>query len=378
MINKNKDIRPIAFYLPQYHPIPENDIWWGKGFTEWTNVVQGKPLFRGHYQPHIPADLGFYDLRLPETRQAQADLANEYGIYGFCYYHYWFHGRRLLELPFNEVLKSGKPDFPFCLCWANESWMRNWDGTSGNKLLEQTYSQEDDLKHIQWLIKAFSDERYIRINNKPLFLVYRASQLPDPLRTTQVWREECKRLGIGNIFLCKVENFKKDQNDPKAIGFDASVEFQPNYDILSEATKSKYKLNRIIVYILKYIASKLNKFLRLNNRYADEVFDYSNVVNILLHQPSPPYVRFPCVTPSWDNSPRRKTGAFILHNSTPEFFEKWLRGTIEKSNLLSQQHRYIFINAWNEWAEGNHLEPCQRWGTAYLEAVRRVIQDNSK
>ena len=187
------DIRPIAFYLPQFHPTPENDEWWGKGFTEWTNVTKARPLFPGHYQPQLPADMGFYDLRLPEAREAQAALAREYGIHGFCYYHYWFNGRRILERPFNEVLASGKPDFPFCLCWANENWTRVWDGGEKNVLLEQKYSHEDDLAHIESLIPAFRDERYIRIDGKPLFLVYRTGLLPNPARTAEIWREAAKR-----------------------------------------------------------------------------------------------------------------------------------------------------------------------------------------
>src|SRR5215475_4957626 len=180
--------RLVAFYLPQYHPIPENDEWWGTGFTEWTNVVSAKPVFAGHYQPHLPADLGFYDLRLPEVRQAQADLARNHGIHGFCYYHYWFQGRRLLRRPFDEVLRSGQPDFPFCLCWANENWTRVWDGSDKKLLIEQTYSADDDLAHIRWLAPAFRDPRHIRVEGKPLFLVYRARKLPDPLRTTSLWR----------------------------------------------------------------------------------------------------------------------------------------------------------------------------------------------
>lgn len=200
-------VRAIAFYLPQYHPVPENDEWWGKGFTEWRNVSKARPLFPGHYQPHLPADLGFYDLRLPEVREAQAELARAHGISGFVYYHYWFNGRRILERPFNEVLQSGKPDFPFCLCWANENWTRIWDGGDKHILLEQKYSAQDDLAHIQSLIPAFRDERYIRVNGKPLFLVYRAELIPDPVRTAAIWREAAIKAGVGDLYLARVESY---------------------------------------------------------------------------------------------------------------------------------------------------------------------------
>src|SRR5580704_8011423 len=214
--------RALAFYLPQFHPIPENDEWWGKGFTEWTNVVKAKPWFSGHYQPHVPTDLGFYDLRLPETREAQADLARQYGIYGFCYYHYWFHGRRLLERPFNEVLTTGRPDFPFCLCWANENWTRRWDGAERQILVKQTYSQQDDLEHIRWLLNAFDDRRYIRLEGKPLLLVYRAGDLPSPSRTAEAWRGEARKAGIGDIFLCSILSHSPTSRvDPALLGFDA-------------------------------------------------------------------------------------------------------------------------------------------------------------
>ena len=187
------DLRLIAFYLPQYHPIPENDEWWGKGFTDWRNVARAKPLFRGHPQPHLPGELGCYDLRDSRARAAQAALAREHGISGFCYYHYWFSGKRLLERPFQEVLSSRKPDFPFCLCWANENWTRAWDGRNQEIIVEQTYSHEDDRAHIRTLVPAFRDDRYIRIHGKPLFLVYRAEDLPEPARTAAIWREEAQR-----------------------------------------------------------------------------------------------------------------------------------------------------------------------------------------
>lgn len=354
----------IAFYLPQYHPIPENDEWWGKGFTEWTNVTKAKPLFSEHYQPHLPSDLGFYDLRLSEVRQAQADLAKEYGIYGFCYYHYWFNGKHLLERPFNDVLNSGKPDFPFCLCWANENWTRRWDGKEQNLLLQQVYSEEDDRLHMQWLAKAFSDRRYIRVNGKPLFLVYRATKIPNPKQTVKIWRDEAKRLGIGEIFLCRVESFAGEQEDPGLIGFDASVEFQPDWTQLGLPLQKGR---------LWHLARKLG--LAHQAYGIHNIYDYSNVVKLMLAKSNPTYQRFSCVTPSWDNTARRKAGAIILQNSTPQLYEYWLRRIVDKtldSNFSTE--KIIFINAWNEWAEGNHLEPCQKWGHAYLEATRTAVR----
>ena len=358
-------IKAIAFYLPQYHPIPENDKWWGKGFTEWTNVTKAKPLFPGHYQPHLPADLGFYDLRLPEVRQAQAELAREYGIYGFCYYHYWFNGKRLLERPFNEVLKTEKPDFPFCLCWANENWTRAWDGQEKHTLIKQNYCEEDDRQHIRWLVKAFRDPRYIRIEGKPLFLVYRANKIPNPLVTTSIWRDEARKLGVGELFLCRVESFPDEHDDPTQLGFDAAVEFQP--DQLGRGTP----LRQGKPWRLARTLGLSNKAYRENR-----IYDYSSFVAKMLQKKEPPYLRFRCVTPFWDNTARRQNNALILKNSTPEMYENWLRSIFELTQKKSGE-QLVFINAWNEWAEGNHLEPCQNWGHAYLEATRRVVMDYS-
>ena len=362
----NNNIKAIAFYLPQYHPIPENNKWWGKGFTEWRNVTKAQPLFPGHYQPHLPADLGFYDLRLPEVRQAQADLAREYGIYGFCYYHYWFNGKRLLERPFNEVLASGKPDFPFCLCWANENWTRRWDGQEKDILMQQIYTEEDDRLHIQYLAKAFKDPRYIRIDGKPLFLVYRAKRLPNPHKTTQIWREEAHKLDIGEIFLAKVESFKNEHTDPRLIGFDAAVEFQPDWAHLGGVHLQSRKPWKI--------ARKLGL---ANQAYAvNKIYDYSAIVERMLSKSIPPYLRFPCVTPSWDNTARRKTDAAILKDSSPQLYEYWLKNIIKNYSSQEYDDKLVFINGWNEWAEGNHLEPCQKWGRAYLEATRRAIKSS--
>ena len=353
--------RFLAFYLPQFHPIAENNEWWGPGFTDWTNVVRARPVVRGHYQPHIPADLGFYDLRLAEARAAQAAMAAEYGIDGFCYYHYWFHGRRLLERPFDEVLRSGQPDFPFCLCWANENWTRTWSGRDGEVLVRQTYSERDDLTHIRWLAEAFSDPRYLRIRGRPVFLVYRASSIPDTARTTDTWRREAVRLGVGDPYLCLVHSFDADRLDPGPLGFDAAVKFAPDWRIVRKPNGSRARRGSRRVFHPR-------SPYRVNT-----LRDYRSVVTDSLRQPNPDYRLYPCVSPGFDNTPRRPTGATVLLNSSPEAYETWLRETVERFEPFGPEEDLVFVNAWNEWAEGNHLEPCQRWGKAYLEAHARVV-----
>jgi lipopolysaccharide biosynthesis protein len=361
MTESKDDIRLIAFYLPQFHPIPENDRWWGKGFTEWRNVAKARPLFPGHYQPHLPGELGFYDLRLPEVREAQADLARAHGISGFCYYHYWFNGKELLERPFQEVLASGKPDFPFCLCWANENWTRAWDGRDRHILIEQKYSHEDDRRHIRALLPALRDERYIRIHGKPLFLVYRPENLPEPAVTAEIWREEAQRAGAGDLFLAKVESFV-GALDPREIGFDAAVEFSPNWrDTVDLMYRSGgYRL--------------LTKLGLLGGVYRkNEIVRYEGFVDRTLAKPFPQYKLFRCVSPGFDNTPRRAEKAVIFMGAGPESYERWLgeavRMTVER---YQGDDRLVFINAWNEWGEGNHLEPDAKFGRAFLEATLKA------
>ncbi|MEP7337480.1 MAG: glycoside hydrolase family 99-like domain-containing protein [Acidobacteriota bacterium] len=359
MIEQGKKTQLIAFYLPQFHPIPENDEWWGSGFTEWTNVVRAKPRFRGHDQPQLPADLGFYDLRLPEVRNAQASLAAEYGIDGFCYYHYWFNGRRLLERPFNEVLQSGEPDFPFCLCWANENWSRRWDGLDNQILLSQQYSAKDDIAHIRALVPALTDPRYIRLDGRPLFLVYRAGLLPDALATTERWRAEYYRLTKEELFLCRVIRTTQEIGDPRQSGFDAAVEFHPFWEYL------RFPLPNGVLGRLARRARLLGK------AYGGQlVYDYREYVDRALCCPLPDYPNIPCVFPSWDNSARRERAAVLIHSS-PAKYQQWLTAAIKQAEArpVYNQHRLVFINAWNEWAEGAYLEPSQKWGRAYLEAT---------
>jgi lipopolysaccharide biosynthesis protein len=351
--------RFIAFYLPQFYPTPYNDAWWGKGFTEWNNVVKGRPRFRGHYQPHLPADLGFYDLRLSETREAQAELATQFGVYGFCYYHYWFSGKRILERPLDEVLASGKPGFPFCICWANETWKKSWIGRNTVTLLEQTFSFEDDLAHIRHLLPVLADSRYIRIEGRPLLLVYRVELLPEPRRTAEIWRNEAIKAGLGDLFLVNVQSTYLPQGtSPDTVAFDAAVRFEPRAQPAAPT----------IVRAWRTLKSPIH-----NDRFTH----YKQLYRHWKDAPQPLYRHFECVTPMWDNTARRPRRAGIVHGSTPELYERWLAHAVERSTPDRDHQRWVFINAWNEWGEGCHLEPCQKWGTAYLEATQRVYQQTA-
>jgi len=356
--------RVIAFHLPQFHPIPENDVWWGPGFTEWSNVARGRPLFSGHYQPRLPADLGFYDLRLAEARARQAELARDYGVHGFCYYHYWFAGKRLLERPAEDVLASGEPDFPFCLCWANENWTRRWDGLEQEVLIEQDYSDADDEAHFRHLCRFFRDPRYIRVNGRPLFLLYRASALPNPPRTLDIWRRVAEAEGVGEMFLCRVEKSKQDRGDPRGDGFDAGVEFHPRLDELR------------IPAVRSSLAWKVSRRLGLTNRaFRDHwVLRYPDVVEAFRDDPPTDYPRFECVFPGWDNSVRRKKGAVVMIDESPPVYGDWLADRLNRARPIDGEPGFVFVDAWNEWAEGAHLEPCSRWGRAYLEATHRAVQ----
>ncbi len=360
-------LRALAIHLPQFHPIPENDEWWGKGFTEWRNVTKAKSKFEGHYQPHLPADLGFYDLRLAESRNAQAALAKEYGISGFCYYHYWFNGRQVLETPVREILASREPDFPFCLCWANENWTRNWDGEFKNVLLEQKYSHEDDLQHIQFLFDYFKDERYIKVDGKPVFIVYRTELFPDIKRTAELWREEALKCGFKGLYLISCENFKTN-TPPEEMGFDASFNFFPNHYGMP-----LYVIPGKIETLLHKIGIKKSPYL------SDLIWNYIDVVNKQINNPQTVlYKRFPGLTPMWDNSARRREKAVILHNSSPNEYKRWLSHIVKTFKPFSKEENFVFINAWNEWAEGNHLEPCQKWGKQYLEATKNILNHSNE
>lgn len=359
-------IKPIAIYLPQFHPTPENNEWWGEGFTEWTNVTKAKPLFKGHYQPQLPTDLGFYDLRLEESRMQQEALAKEYGIYGFCYYHYWFNGKRILHEPLDRKLKNPKEDLPFMLCWANETWSRRWLGEETEILIKQEYSEEDDLNHIKWMIEAFKDERYITINNRPVYMIYRPMDLPDIKKTLLVWRQECIQAGIENPYFI-ASNSHAGKLDLREYGFDAIMNFEPQLGILEDFSsdeKSIRKLNRNI------------KLGVLNSTY--KIYDYKDVKQKMAERKLT-YPYLPCSFVSWDNSARRGKNGIVIKNTDPEIFENYLKLEIqklEKMKFESNAENLIFINAWNEWAEGNHLEPCVKFGNSFLNAVKSAVNES--
>ena len=355
--------RIIAFYLPQYHPFKENDEWWGKGFTEWRNVTKCKPRYWRHYQPHLPADLGFYDLRIPEVRQAQADMAREYGIYGFCYYHYWFNGHLLMERPLNEVLQSKEPDFPFMICWANENWTRAWDGGEKKILISQNYSEEDDRQHILYLLEnIFCDPRYIRVDGKPVFAIYRSSAFPNMKRSIDIWREEARKKGI-ELYLCRVESFNEAGEGYLQDGFDAAIELPPH-------NIKDYVANKLL---LRRALNKVSRVVFKRNLFPN-IISYRKYSDYMCKQKSPDYKRYSTVTPMWDNAARRKYTFFALKGSTPSLYYKWLNHIMKSFRPYSKEENFVFINAWNEWAEGNHLEPDLKWGRKYLEMTKIAIK----
>lgn len=361
-------IKPIALYLPQYHVIPENNEWWGNGFTEWTNVKKAVPRFQGHYQPHIPLGKKYYDLSDPNVMIEQTKLAKKYGIYGFCFYHYWFNGKLLLEKPLHNMLGNSEIDFPFCLCWANENWTRRWDGTEKKILIKQEYHWEDDISHIQYLMQFFKDPRYIRIDNKPVFLLYRAELHPNIKVVSEMWNEEARKNGFEGLYLIAMENFTRNV-DPQEYGFNAAMEFAPDATLKG---KKIYKRN-----ILKY---RFGKFLHStgiikNKIYENGIYDYITLKNNIISRTRRNYTYFRCVCPSWDNSARREKNAILFTGSSPQAFGEWMKAMVNYSREnLPRDNQFIFINAWNEWGEGCHLEPDEKWGFQYLEAVRDALR----
>lgn len=383
-MNKN---RVIAFYLPQFHPIPENDTWWGPGFTEWTNVAAARPLFRGHVQPRIPADLGFYDLRLPETREAQAALAREAGIEGFCYYHYWFgNGRQLLERPFNEVVSSGKPDFPFCLCWANHTWATStWTNAKSRKddshiLMEQLYlGADDNLAHFNSLLKAFRDTRYIRVDGKPLFAVFDPFHFEGAEEFMAQWRKLARENGLPGIhFVAVVRTANptsyaktriKGDSDPEAVAVNRVESIlSQGYDAVT-TDNHQYAQIRARGLVSNAIHDFMAQYLGIKHPFCIRQSEINNYLLLELEKRENVY---PTLIPNWDRTPRSKEDTIYV-NSTPKEFEKLAARAFDIVAHKDEQHRIVFLKSWNEWGEGNYMEPDRQYGHGYIEALRRAI-----
>lgn len=353
--------RIIAIHLPQFYPFKENDEWWGKGFTEWRNVAAAKPRFKGHYQPHIPSDIGFYDLRLHESRMEQEKLAKEYGIYGFCYYHYWFSGKLIMEKPVEAKLAEPEEDFPFMLCWANVSWARNWEGGNNVILMEQKYSHEDDIAHFNYLLPFFKDPRYIRVNGKPVFAIHSTDIIPDIEERIKFWKQMAKENGF-DLYFCRFEPNEKVGKQYMTPSMDAAVEFQP----FNMADYRRKHLN------MKMVLRKI-----LGGKEVSNIYSYKKYVNYqCTRNYKTDYKEYPSLFPNWDNASRRVNRPFMaFHKSTPALFEKWLSHVYTHFIPYSEEENLIFINAWNEWAEGCHLEPDLKYGRSYLEVIKKVISE---
>ena len=385
MSEQKRKARVIAFYLPQFHPIPENDEWWGKGFTEWTNVGKAKPLFKGHYQPRVPADLGYYDLRMPEVREAQAQMAKEAGIEGFCYWHYWFgNGKRILERPFNEVLESGKPDFPFCLGWANHSWTnKTWEvGTRKVKestLLEMVYNKEEYIKHFNEILPAFKDKRYIQVDGKPLFLVFRPLEIPDPKEFIDLWQSLAKEHGLNGIHFVGISpSIDVDKQSTlnvlkRKIPSEGDVLypnlFAQGFDAINSRGVFRAELlarslfNIVKRYVLRvlfnhFVLAKMPQ-KEINKYMYDE---YDKLENV-----------YPTLLPNWDRSARSGKQARIYTDSTPEVFKEQLLSALSLLEDKNDEHKILFLQSWNEWAEGNYVEPDLKYGHGFLDVIQECI-----
>lgn len=358
--NNPKRGKIIAFYLPQFHPIKENNEWYGEGFTEWTNVGKAKPLFRGHYQPQVPADLGYYDLRVPETREAQAEMAKKYGVEGFCYWHYWFgKGKRLLERPFLEVLKSGKPDFPFCLAWANHSWYGIYCGIkSKNPVIEQTYHGKNDYEqHFYDVLPAFQDKRYITVNDKPLFLIYAPFEIPEAKEFIDFWQELARKNNLKGIHFVAHTHHSEDISKLLSLGYDA----------VNIIRLFEYQKNGLPLY--KKIYNKINREIFQHGFWCE----YKDAMKYFIGEEEKSAQVYPTIIPNWDHSPRTGKYGSILKNSSPELFEKHLENALETIEHKNIENRILILKSWNEWAEGNYIEPDLKHGKRYLETIQKCL-----
>lgn len=357
----------IAYYLPQFYPFKENDEWWGEGFTEWTNVGKAKPLFRGHYQPKVPANLGYYDLRMEETKEKQVQLAKEAGVTAFCYWHYWFgNGRVLLDLPLKQVLNTGKPDFPFCLGWANESWMSkvwNSDGKiEGKMLMEQLYpGDEDIINHFNYIRRAICDNRYLRIDNKPVFVIYKPLLHPDVRHFMDIWNKMISDAGIADSFFFIGHTVNSAEIVTlKSLGFNA----------INVVRNGEYRYNKDVI---KKIPFKLFKFKILGRPL---VLDYSFISKFFIDERIDKDENvFPSLIPNWDHTPRSGNRGSLFHNATPELFYKHVKKALDVVSSKQPSRQILFLKSWNEWGEGNYMEPDLKYGKGYIDALRAAIEN---
>uniref|UniRef100_A0AB33JC14 Glycoside hydrolase family 99-like domain-containing protein n=1 Tax=Prevotella sp. GTC17260 TaxID=3236796 RepID=A0AB33JC14_9BACT len=362
----NDKARAIAFYLPQFHEIPENNEWWGKGFTEWTSVKNGKPLFKEHVQPKIPGELGYYNLLDPVVREKQAQLAREAGIEGFCYWHYWFgNGKRLLEKPFQEVLTSGKPDFPFCLCWANHTWARttwvNIQGKPGKQILmEQTYPGDEDIKlHFMTCLPAFKDSRYIRVDEKPIFGIWAPFDIPNFRHFKEMWNKMAEENGLKGIHLIGLTDGWISRNQKALdLGFDAIC---PTY-----FWNAELRTNRIKTLLFSQLHKKFNIGL-MKYKYKDIIKNWFTTEDRREEV-------YPCIIPNYDRSPRGGRKSVMYYGATPELFKQHVEEAIDIISAKRPQHKVMFIRSWNEWGEGNYLEPDQEFGRGFLDALQGSLK----
>lgn len=354
----------IAFYLPQFHRFPENDKWWGEGFTEWTNTRAAKPLYYGHYQPRTPYRKNYYDLSNPQILLEQMKLAKKYGLSGFCFYHYWFNGKKLMEKPVEAVLNCEKAVLPYCLAWANEPWTRKWNGDKGDKevLIGQSYGgREDWEKHFEYLYPFFCDKNYLTCDGKPVFLIYRAESIKDCEKMLEFWQNKAVEGGLKGIYYIKMRTYFGDSKTSK--GFQATADLEPVATFKNYINKNPIRLS-----------SKIFKYIPILRKYALPIIDYVKFNDFMVKQKRPAKRKnyYGCFV-GWDNTARRgRNASGIFENSTPGNFYKYL--SIQYKKSIELDNEFLFINAWNEWAEGAYLEPDERYGYGYLKAVKRVVK----
>ncbi|MFZ2540215.1 MAG: glycoside hydrolase family 99-like domain-containing protein [Gallionella sp.] len=381
MLNKDP-AKLIAMYFPQFYAIPENDAWWGKGFTDWENVKTASPQYDGHYQPRVPLNKNYYDQARLETLRRQIDLAKQYGVYGFCHYHYWFDGKQLLEAPTNLIMGSKDIDFPFCLSWANETWTRRWDGRKHHVLIQQTHppTRESWKRHYDYLIKAWSDPRAIKVNGKPVFVIYRPNRIEKIDEMLAFWRELAQQDGLpGLYFIFQKQGELASTNCLNS--FDALFQFQP-FEAINSPTYNRKSIRHSPLFtlvlalperyqdMLRDVRAKFSKALTLH----DYETAWRQVVAI---RPDQKLTTFPGAFVDWDNTARYKNRATVYRGASPESFHKWFFMLVDTLPQRKLPENFIFLNAWNEWSEGAYLEPDERYGYQYLDAVKKVLNSHN-